>query len=325
MIDDFLIDREPITWLAPEGFPASLAPAGLFTQDAPSGLEVLLVTAARRPTAADLRGAWSKRRRGRASPVLVVAVYPSAEGPRASLCGPAGDQPMVQHGVEMSQAERLARVALAEPSHHAATRFLLANLPELDSPMPGLRNVGLLATQELRAGVPDRPDWRASGEWARPLLGLRGRQLVESLGYGIEVLSTNTSMLTINGRNRAVAVFCDEDEPFDAPAQRFNGTSPVSQALAVADQKHVDWVILTRSSEIRPYAARSDTGVGRKGRAETFVELNLSLLPAELAGLSAPAVLSGRAHRERHSGGNPGPVGRLPCGNRPVPDRHHDA
>ena len=147
--------------------------------------------------------------------------------------------------------------------------------------MPGLRNVGLLATQELRAGVPDRPDWRASGERARPLLGLRGRQ---SLGYGIEVLSTNTSMLTINGRNRAIAVFCDEDEPFDAPAQRFNGTSPVSQALAVADQKAVDWVILTRSSEIRLYAARSDTGVGRKGRAETFVELNLSLLPAELAG-----------------------------------------
>ena len=216
--------------------------------------------------------------------MLLVAAYPTSGVQRVSLCGPAGDLPMVQHDVEMSQAQRLAEVALSEPSHHAATRFLLANLPELDSPMPGLRNVGLLATQELRAGVPDRPDWRASGERARPLLGLRGRQLVESLGYGIEVLSTNTSMLTINGRNRAIAVFCDEDEPFDAPAQRFNGTSPVSQALAVADQKAVDWVILTRSSEIRLYAARSDTGVGRKGRAETFVELNLSLLPAELAG-----------------------------------------
>ena len=43
-------------------------------------------------------------------------------------------------------------------------------------------------------------------------------------------------------------------------------------------------MILTRSSEIRLYAARADTGVGRKGRAETFVELNLALLPAELAG-----------------------------------------
>ena len=284
MIDDFLIQREPITWSAPDGFPASLVPTGLFTQDAPSGLEVVLATASRRLSAADLRRAWSKRRGGRASPVLLVAAYPTTEGRRVSLCGPAGDQPMVQHDAEVSQAERLAEVALSEPSHHAATRFLLANLPELASPMPGLRNVGLLATQELRAGVPARLDWRASGARARPLLGLRGRQLVEGLGYGVEVLSTSTSMLTINGRNRAIAVFCDEDEPFDAPAQRFNGTSPVSQALAVADQKAVDWVILTRSSEIRLYAARSDTGVGRKGRAETFVELNLSLLPAELAG-----------------------------------------
>ena len=283
-MDDFLTDREPITWSAPDGFPASLTPARLFTQDALSGLEVLLATALRRPTAAELRQAWSKRRGHRASPVLLVAAYPTATGRRASLCGPAGDQPIVQHDVEVSQAERLAEVALSEPNHHAATRFLLANLPELDSPMPGLRNVGLLATQELRAGVPERPDWRASGERARPLLGLRGRQLVEGLGYGIDVLSTNTSMLTINGRNRAIAVFCDEDEPFDAPAQRFSGTSPVSQALAVADQQNVDWVILTRSSEIRLYAARSDTGVGRKGRAETFVELNLSLLPSELAG-----------------------------------------
>ena len=283
-MEDFLTDREPITWSVPDGFPASLTPAGLFTQDALSGLEVLLATAPRRPTVADLRQAWSKRRGRRASPVLLVAAYPTTTGRRASLCGPAGDQPMVQHDVEVSQAERLAEVALSEPNHHAATRFLLANLPELDSPMPGLRNVGLLATQELRAGVPERPDWRASSERARPLLGLRGRQLVEGLGYGIDVLSTNTSMLTINGRNRAIAVFCDEDEPFDAPAQRFSGTSPVSQALAVADQKAVDWVILTRSSEIRLYAARSDTGVGRKGRAETFVELNLSLLPSELAG-----------------------------------------
>ncbi len=91
-------------------------------------------------------------------------------------------------------------------------------------------------------------------------------------------------MLTISGRKHAVAVFCDEDEPFEAPSGRFGNTSPVSQALALADRERVDWVILTRASEIRLYAARPDTGVGRKGRAETFVELNLSLVPDELAG-----------------------------------------
>ena len=52
----------------------------------------------------------------------------------------------------------------------------------------------------------------------------------------------------------------------------------------MADRENVDWVILTRSAEIRLYAARSDTGVGRKGRAKTFVEINQALLPRKSSG-----------------------------------------
>ena len=283
-IDDFLVDRDPTTWSAPAGFPLSLIPAGVFVQQAPSGLEVTLVRASSKPRTADLREGWSKRRAGRASPVLLVAFYPTSEGQRVSLCGPVGEPPVVHHDIEVSQAERLADVALGEPSHHAATRFLLATMPELESPFPGLRNVGLLATQELRAGVPERSDWAEATRHALPLLGRRGRRLVEGLGFHIQSLATNASMLTIGGRNHAVAVFCDEDEPFEAPSSRFDSMSPVSRALALAYEHRVDWVILTRSSEIRLYAARPDTGVGRKGRAETFVELNLSLVPDHLAG-----------------------------------------
>ena len=164
--------------------------------------------------------------------------------------------------------------------------------------MPGLRNVGLLATQELRVGVPRMAEWPDAARRARPLLGLRGQGLVKGLGFGVEMLSTGTSILTVNGRNRAVAVFCDDDEPFDAPARRFAGASPVSRGLADADRLGADWVVLTRAAEIRLYAARPDTGVGRKGRAETFVEANLSLLPAEFAGylhvlFSADALAAG--------------------------------
>ncbi|MXW42974.1 MAG: hypothetical protein F4Z91_07800, partial [Acidimicrobiia bacterium] len=283
-MDSFLIDRDPTTWSAPAGFPSSLIPSGVFVQSVPSGLEVTLVRALNKPRTADLHKGWSKRRDGRASPVLLVAFYPTAEGQRVSLCGPVGEQPVVYQDIEVSQAERLADVALSEPSHHAATRFLLSTMPELDSPFPGLRNVGLLATQELKDGVPERRDWSEATRRALPLLGRRGRRLVEGLGFHIQTLATNASMLTIGGRNHAVAVFCDEDEPFEAPSSRFDSTSPVSRALALADQHRVDWVILTRSSEIRLYAARADTGVGRKGRTETFVELNLSLVPTELAG-----------------------------------------
>lgn len=103
---EFLPERDSIGWSAPEGFPASLTPAGVFAQDAPNGLEVALAESPRRPSAGDLRRAWSKRRAGRASPVLVVARYPAAEGERVSLCGPAGEQPIVQHYV-LPQPERL--------------------------------------------------------------------------------------------------------------------------------------------------------------------------------------------------------------------------
>ena len=44
------------------------------------------------------------------------------------------------------------------------------------------------------------------------------------------------------------------------------------------------------------YAARPDTGVGRKGRAQTYVELNPALLPEDAAGylklLFGPAALA---------------------------------
>ena len=295
---EFLAERDPVTWAAPAGFPKSLEPDGLFVQDAPHGLEVVLARAERRPAAADMRAAWTKRRAGRVSPVLLIAAHPAHGTWRASLCGPVGDKPAVYAEIELSQAERLARAALGEPDRHAATRMLLAALPELGSDLPGLRNVGLLATHELRVGVPQMPQWAEAVRRAEPLLGLRGRALVERLGFEVEVQSTNTSLLRADGHNRAIAVFCDENEPFDAPAARFEGASPVSRGLAVADRHNVDWVLLTRATEIRLYAAKADTGVGRKGRAETFVELNLALLATERGGylpllFSAEALRSG--------------------------------
>ena len=162
--------------------------------------------ASQRPNASVMRRAWSKRRAGRASPVLLLAFYPSPDGGRVSLCGPSGEQPVVRHNLDVSQVERLAAVALGEPNHHAATRFLLAALAELDSPIPGLRNVGLLATHELTAGVREMAEWANAVSRSSPLLHVRGRLLVERLGYSVRPLGVNTSMLTIGGRNRAVGI-----------------------------------------------------------------------------------------------------------------------
>ena len=283
VLSEFLPDRDPVAWTAGAGFPVALSPVGVFAQDAPNGLEVALVQSARKPLAANLRTAWTRRKGNRASPVLVVAVYPTHTGNQAALCGPV-EPPSVFQDVELHQAERLADTALNEPNRHQATRMLLAALPELDSDLPGLRNMGLLATQELEAGVRQRVDWSDASRSAKPLLSLRGRSLVEQLGFEIQTLSTNTSILTIDGRRQALAVFCDDTELMDAPARRFENLSPVSHALAMADNENVPWVVLTRASEIRLYSSEAGKGVGGKGRTETFVEINLSLIPERLAG-----------------------------------------
>ncbi len=202
-----------------------------------------------------------------------------------AVCGPAGEQPTLLYDLARSQVERLASAALAEPTRHHALRFLLAMLPEVESDMPGLRNTGLLATQELRFGVPARSDWEAATSSGKHLLGLSGQQLVEGLGFSVTNLSITSSVLTVgDGIKRAVAVFLDDTESFDTAAERFQGTSPVSEGLALADKEGLPWVVLTRGRQIRLYAARADTGVGRKGRAETFVEVNLALLPEDNAG-----------------------------------------
>ena len=283
VLSEFLPDRDPVAWTAGAGFPVALSPVGVFAQDAPNGLEVALVQSARKPLAANLRTAWTRRKGNRASPVLVVAVYPTHTGNQAALCGPV-EPPSVFQDVELHQAERLADTALNEPNRHQATRMLLAALPELDSDLPGLRNMGLLATQELEAGVRQRADWGEASPISQPLLPLRGRNLVERLGFEIQTLSTNTSILTIDGRRQALAVFCDDTELMDAPARRFENLSPVSHALAMADNENVPWVVLTRASEIRLYSSEASKGVGGKGRTETFVEINLSLIPERLAG-----------------------------------------
>jgi hypothetical protein len=281
--DTFLEDLDPRPWQRPDGTSSALTPAGLFLGRGEYALEIALVDATRKPRNDDVSRLWKARKGSRASPLLLVIGYLDHGQTSARLCGPAGDQPPIV-GTTLAQAERLSRAALAEPSRHAAIRFLASMLPEVDAGLPGVRNTGLLADHELSTGVPTRTDWQRACDDGKRLLGLGGRQLVEGLGFAVEQLGTTASVLASAKTKRAVAVFLDEGESFDDPATRFSGTSPVSHALALADRENLPWVVLTRHRQVRLYAARPDTGVGRKGRADTYVELNLALLPDDRAG-----------------------------------------
>ncbi|MPZ15673.1 MAG: hypothetical protein GEU73_14835, partial [Chloroflexi bacterium] len=286
---EFLADHEHvIRWSTTDKVPTGLGLELVFIGPSEHGLEVALARSRSRPRVEDVRKLWKYRHGGRPSPVLVVVAHPDHGTERAMICGPVGENPPVVGGLELAQVERLCAAALAEPTRHVAVRFLVAMLEGLHAELiPGIRNMGMLATHELRVGVPQRPDWDESSQLSKKLLPLRGRQLVEALGFGVETLSTNSSVLTIEGAKRVVAVFLDEGEGFEDPATRFSGGSPVSHALALADRENLPWVVLTRGHQIRLYSARVGTGVGHRGPEQTFVELNLALLPEEAAGYLA--------------------------------------
>ena len=78
-------------------------------------------------------------------------------------------------------------------------------------------------------------------------------------------------MLTAYGLSQAVAVFCTETDTFESPSSQFLRQLARGLRLALAYQQRVPWVIATRGAQIRLHAARPDTGVGRKGRAETYL------------------------------------------------------
>lgn len=281
--DRFLEELDPVPWQVPTGGPASIVSSELFVGRGEYGLQVALASSQRHPNNDDVRRLWQARQRGGVSPLLLVVAFPEGTATKVKLCGPAGEHPVIVT-TTVSQAERLSRAALTEPSRHAAIRFLVAMLPEIDSDLPGVRNTGLVATHELRSGVPARSDWAQATLAGKGLLTKGGRELVEGLGFKVEQLGTTASVLAGTDGKRAVAVFLDEGETFDDPGARFQGTSPISHALALAERENLPWVILTRHRQVRLYAARPDTGVGRKGRADTYLELNLALLPEDRAG-----------------------------------------
>jgi len=286
-VDDFLSDRPGPRPLRVDGWNGDgVNPERSFFGEGRHALEVAIASANARPPKGSVRSLWSARHGRQASPLLLVVLYPSDEGWKASLCGPVGDDPPVFADLDVGHAERLADAALDEPDRHSATRFLLGALPQVEGELPGLRNAGMFATHELKSGVPTRADWTKKVAAGKALLSHRGRQLVERLGFRVEDLGPTTHVLRVdqNGTACAIAVFLEESESPDGTSTRFRDANPVSTALARADKERLPYVVLTRGNQIRIYATGKDVGVGRKGRTETFLEADVALLREEDAG-----------------------------------------
>jgi len=255
--------------------------AVLFLGQGPLSLEVVVTTFTDRPTITQLRALFRKRVARRPAPVLVVGRWGDT---RAAVCGPTEHNVIEHLDLPLEQVEAVCAKALATEGRHQAIRIIHHLLPQLEAAIPGLRNGGLFAMQELEHGVPDRKDWADSVRRSRNLRRLRGRELIRGLEFVTEELPGPGLLLLANDRKTAVAVLLDEPEQIEAASDRFDGVSPVSYALARADREHLDYVLVLAGSTLRLYPARPGVGSGRRGRSETFVEVNLDLLPEENTG-----------------------------------------
>ncbi|WP_119819267.1 Eco57I restriction-modification methylase domain-containing protein [Halalkaliarchaeum desulfuricum] len=277
MASDFLESRS--------GRPWADDPAGsdfeFYQGNGPSALEVIVVDHGERPTKEFLQKAYKERRGGRVNPILVVALYDDYAG----LCGPSGEEPPVYRDVDRGQADRVCDTALDQPDRHAAQRFLTEMLPQLDEELTGLRNQGLLSTHELKVGVPERDDWEDAAEQARQAIDDDPRELIKGLNFEIDQLTDQSYVLkdTSDGHERAVAMFLQEDESFDHAQERFVGQSPVAYALNEADKRNLEYVIGNSGDTLRLYTTNPDAGFGSRGRTDTYVEVNTTLLADEKA------------------------------------------
>lgn len=263
--------------------PGGLVPLGLYLGRGGLPLEVAVHESVGTPATALLKSALHERRGKRPTPVLVVVLHGTE---RAAVCGLDQEDPTVLPDLDRSQVERLCARALASPDRHAASRVFRDAFPQLMSPLPGLANHGLFAMHELESGVPKRADWKSAAEASRPLLRMRGRELMQGLGFAIRDLpgADPGCVLVARATKVAVAVFLERPDEIDPPLERFNDSSPISWALSRAGEENLEYVVVSAGSVLRVYPTRPGVGAGRRGRTETFVSLDLDLLRASDAG-----------------------------------------
>ena len=279
-VEEFLadVDAREIPWSRPPGAPVALRTDRVVIADGHDALEVAIASAPAAPKVNDVRRLWTARWGRRAAPVVLIVGYPVNGIWHAAVCG-TRDDPAVLTDLDLSQVERICSAALDAPDPANAERTLHRLLVgQKDQLVAGLTNSGLFASHELRTGVPERTDWASERTRAATLLCQRGADLIRGLGYTATPHGSTALILSSDDTRRAVAVLLDEYEMFDRPTARFSTVSPVAEGLAIAQQQGLDWLLVTRGTQIRLYPALPEVGVGRKGQAETFSEIDLALL-----------------------------------------------
>ena len=272
--NDFLTGQQlrPVTLETPIKGETS----GLALGQGSSALEVIVLRTTAAPSLPNVRTTWKKRNNRRASPLIVVVLH----GDKATVCGPAGDDPPAYENVDIGQIDRICRDSLAGPDRHAALRYLRDTLQDIDTRLPGIRNEGFLATHELEQGAKKLGDWENALTKSEKIINLHEKELLKALGFKVEACDQVTSILRnkADDRSMALAVLLTQHESPELSGDRFAGLSPVSYALHVAQRENIPYVVLLQGSKLRLYPTKTGVGVGQRGQTETYVEITASLL-----------------------------------------------
>jgi len=222
----------------------------------------------------------------------VVVAIKTAAG--VQLFGPTSDREAVT--VTVDTAKRVLQAVLSDTNPMDARRSLIAFYDTLgSSDMPGVKNKGLFASHHLRENLPSRSDWNELAAEGQRIAPKRKLDLIESLGFRVKREDRNTLILESgSGESRVLAVLLEESENFETAGGRFFPSSPVAWGLSIAADHDIPWLIVLKKDRIRLHPGRDGVGVGQKGQAETYLELNLSQIDEEFLPL-LPLVFSASA------------------------------
>lgn len=245
-------------------------------------LEVCEIAAGDDPPARTMRRAWEKRRRGRAVPVIVVAVCPTG----LRMCGPEGAPPPV---VELPEAvaSDLLRDALELPPQQVVSgvlaRFALA---QGSGGVPGLRNRQLLSTHYLTDVLPRTQPaiWSRFQSRATPLRDAQGRGLLTGLGFNVRDSEPRELLLNVGEELVAIAHLYPPGTNLDRIGAH-GGAPPAVDLIARAQVKGVQRALLVAGRLARLYLTRPHEEFEESSAPAAFLELETHVLPLDHLGL----------------------------------------
>jgi hypothetical protein len=285
-------------WVPDQGLVKPFASAHYAYQKDRINFELLITTASREPNAGSVRELWKARQQKQANGLLLIVTSPKTDG-EVVICGPAEVDLSVRK-LPQDQLLGLIGEAIREPSAEASIKFLRDRLRTTEEDViPGITNEALFADHTLVARAREHKEWDEAIDEAQQIADLEGTALVEALGYSIDDSSGNDPLgLKVlresDGNARAIGVFLDRDESYDASGGRFLDQPPSALAIERARKENLPYVLITRGSEIRLHPTGDRVGVGRKDAISTFIQADMAQLSADDAAF-VPLLFSARA------------------------------